>query len=141
VRRLPGWVNRWQWPQRRLLPNASAYLAYLAEAGEKPAASPISIAVDELTFGLDPSLATVVLDDPSVEGLHARLIRQEDGSLRLVDEGSVAGTWVNYTPVASEGQVLEHGDLVHFGRVGFRFTQRDPQHVRKPVITFEEPSA
>jgi len=141
MRRLPAWVNRWQWPQRRLHPNASAYLAYLTEAGEKPAIPPISIAMDELTFGLDPSLATIVLDDPSVGGLHARLTRQADGSLRLVDEGSVAGTWVNYTPVAGEGQVLEHGDLVHFGRVGFRFTQRDPQHVRRPVITFEEPPA
>jgi hypothetical protein len=130
-----------QWPQRRLHPNASAYLAYLVEGGEKPATPPISIAVDELTFGMDPNLATIVLDDPSVEGLHARLIRQDDGSLRLEDEGSVAGTWVNFAPLAEGGQVLEHGDLVHFGRVGFRFTERNPLLVRRPVITFEEPPA
>jgi hypothetical protein len=84
---------------------------------------------------LDPSQASVVLDDPSVEGLHARLLREVDGSLRLRDEGSVAGTWVNFLPVAEGGQVLQHGDLIHFGRVGFRFTQRDPVRTVKPVIT------
>jgi fermentation-respiration switch protein FrsA (DUF1100 family) len=91
--------------------------------------------MDELTFGLDPTLATMIVDDPSIEGLHARLLRDPDGTFRLVDEGSVAGTWVNYLPVTGEGQLLRHGDLVHFGRVGFRFTQREPLPVEKPVIT------
>jgi predicted component of type VI protein secretion system len=73
-----------------------------------------------------------------VEGLHARLVRQEDGSFRLIDQGSVAGTWVNYAEVPEEGQVLQHGDLIHFGRVGFRFTLRLPQNVSKPVTTLQE---
>jgi hypothetical protein len=134
-RRLPNWVNRLQWPQRRLHPKAHAYLSSLTEAGEGRGMAPISIAMDELTFGLDPNLATVILDDASVEGLHARLLHEADGSFRLIDEGSVAGTWVNYLPVGEQGQVLEHGDLVHFGRVGFRFNQREPVHASKPVIT------
>ena len=138
-RHLPEWVNRLQWPQRRLHPKAYAYLTYLPDAGGRPGAAPIPITTDELTFGLDPSQATLVLSDPSVEGLHARLLRREDGSFLLVDQGSVAGTWVNFAEVSSEGQPLEHGDLIHIGRVGFRFTQPQPQHARKPVITLEEP--
>jgi hypothetical protein len=138
-RQAPNWVNRLHWPQRRLHPKAYAYLTTLTETEGKPRLAPISIAADELTFGMDPSRASLVLDDPSVDGLHARLLRQEDGCFRLIDEGSVAGTWVNYCPVGSEGQVLEHGDQVHFGRVGFRFTLREPQPQRKPVITYEEP--
>ena len=74
-----------------------------------------------------------------MEGLHARLIRREDGSILLVDQGSVAGTWVNYIEVPEGGCVLAHGDLIHFGRRGFLFTDRQPQRTRKPVITFEEP--
>ncbi len=135
---LPHWVNRLQWPQRRLNPKAEAYLSFLPESAEKLSVAPISITASEITFGLDPSLASFVLDNPSVEGLHARLVRQEDGSFRLIDQGSVAGTWVNYAEVPEEGQVLQHGDLIHFGRVGFRFTLRLPQNVSKPVTTLQE---
>ncbi len=134
-RRLPDWVNRLQWPQRRLHPKALAHLSWLSEAGEGQRKAPISIFMDELTFGMDPNQASVLLDDPSVEGLHARLLREADNSLRLRDEGSVAGTWINYLLVHDGGQVLHHGDLIHFGRVGFRFTLRDPDHTSKPVIT------
>jgi hypothetical protein len=137
-RHLPDWINRLHWPQRRLNPKAFAFLTLLTDGGDRITETPISIAVDELTFGLDPSLATIVLDDPSVENLHARLLRQPEGAFRLVDEGSVAGTWVNYQPVPEEGILLEHGDLIHFGRKGFRFALREPQKTRKLVITYEE---
>jgi pSer/pThr/pTyr-binding forkhead associated (FHA) protein len=33
----------------------------------------------------------------------------------------VAGTWVNYQPVTGRGQLLQHGDLIHLGRVMLRF--------------------
>jgi len=135
---LPHWVNRLQWPQRRLNPKAEAFLSFLPDSAEKLSVAPISITASEITFGLDPSLASFVLDDPSVEGLHARLVRQEDGSFLLSDQGSVAGTWVNYAEVPAEGQVLQHGDLIHFGRVGFRFTLRTPQKMSKLVVTLQE---
>jgi predicted component of type VI protein secretion system len=76
-----------------------------------------------------------------VEGLHARLIRKEDGSFWLSDQGSVAGTWINYCPVPTEGAPVEHGDLLNIGRIGFRFTQREPHHPRKPVVVLLEPPA
>ena len=130
------WINRLQWPQRRRLPKADAFLTPISE--DEAAKSTIPIAADEITFGRDPSQVTWVLDDPSVEALHARMHREGD-TFRLADQGSIAGTWVNYTPVSSDGTLLEHGDLVHIGRIGFRFTQREPTHIRKPLIIPLEP--
>jgi predicted component of type VI protein secretion system len=92
------------------------------------------IASREVTFGRDPTLATMVIDLPSLEGLHARLRQGEDGSFILYDQGSVAGTWVNYVPVSSEGARLEHGDMVHIGRAKYRFLYGSPGHIRHVVI-------
>jgi hypothetical protein len=137
--RLPGWVNRLQWPQRRITPKANAYLTRISDT-ELPATSPlIPITADEITLGCDPSQATLVINDPSVEALHARLVHTPDNSYRLADESSVAGTWINYTPISREGEKLEHGDLVYIGRAGFRFTLRQPGPERKPVITLQQP--
>jgi predicted component of type VI protein secretion system len=80
----------------------------------------------------------MVLNDPSVDPLHARLIRQDDGAFRLSDEGSVAGTWVNYILVSPDGASLEHGDLLHIGRVTFRFSLRQVKPARKPVAVLLE---
>lgn len=137
-RRMPEWVNRLHWPHRRLAPEASAFLAYYSDSEDAPNLPPIPITADELTFGRDVNLSTEVLDDASVDALHARLIHEEDGSFRIVDEGSVAGTWVNYSQVPSEGTMLEHGDLVHIGRVCFRFKEREPRRFLKPVIILDK---
>jgi pSer/pThr/pTyr-binding forkhead associated (FHA) protein len=75
----------------------------------------------DISLGRDPSLSAFPLDDPSVSGLHARLIRQAGGEYLLRDQGSVAGTWINYQRLTDDGQNLHHGDLVHLGRVAFRF--------------------
>ena len=139
---LGGWVNRLHWPQRRLAPQALAYLTRLTELNPSAnTAVPVPVTADELTFGIDPRQATLILDEPSVEALHARLLRREDNSFLLFDEGSVAGTWVNYSPVLPEGTLLQHGDIIHIGRASFRFTQREPQPQRKPVVTLEEPAS
>jgi predicted component of type VI protein secretion system len=63
----------------------------------------------------------VRLQEESVAAEHARLTRREDGSYHVADLGSEAGTWVNYAPVSAEGSQLRDGDLVHIGRVPFRF--------------------
>jgi hypothetical protein len=139
--RLPGWVNRLQWPQRRITPKANAFLSRISETDQASDSTPIPITADEITLGCDPNLATLVLNDPSVEALHARLVHTPDNTYRLADEGSVAGTWINYTPISGEGAKLEHGDLVHIGRVGFRFTLRQPGPERKPVVTLQGPTA
>lgn len=138
ARRLPSWVNRLQWPQRHVAPKAYAFLARISEGDSLTTNTPIPITSEEVTLGSDPNQAILVLADPSVDALHARLLRTPEGAFRLADEGSVAGTWINYTPVSQGGSLLEHGDLVHIGRVGFRFSLRQPGPVRKPVILLEE---
>jgi pSer/pThr/pTyr-binding forkhead associated (FHA) protein len=75
-----------------------------------------------------------------VDGLHARLAPLQN-SFHLVDASSIAGTWINYTPIPPDGVMLEHGDLIHFGRSGFRFTLRDGSHRRKPTARPLEPPA
>lgn len=137
-RSLTGWVNRLNWPQRRLAPKAYAYLSPLTESGENISAEPVPISSSELTLGHDASKATLVLADPSVDALHARLIRTDDGAFRIKDEDSVAGTWVNYSPVSPEGTILKEGDVVHVGRISFRFILRDSKPLRKPVVVFQE---
>jgi len=137
-RRLPGWANRLQWPTRRVKPQVYAFLQPISDDPEKTNTKPIPISTEEITIGRDPILATLVLEDPSVEGLHARIIRKEGNDFRLLDEGSIAGTWINYTPISPEGTALKHGDLIHIGRVGFRYTLRKPGQVRKPVIIIDE---
>ena len=133
-----GWVNRIHWPQRRLASKAFAFLTPLSPSADSAEGPPVSISASELTLGRDPSQATLVLDDPSVDGLHARLSRSEAGLFRIMDQGSIAGTWVNYALVPRDGVTLEHGDLVHLGRVCLRFTLRQPSHTPKPVVHFEE---
>jgi len=98
---------------------SDASLLRLGPVGEE--GQPIPLTGGDLTLGRDPSLAAVVLEDPSVAGMHARIIRQAGGDYLVRDQGSVAGTWVNYEPVPSQGRRLRHGDLIHLGRVAFRF--------------------
>jgi hypothetical protein len=140
-RHFPGWVSRLHWPQHNAAAKAFAFLRRIDESGELPADPPIAIVSDETSIGRDPNLAVLVLNDPSVEGLHACLNRQADGSFRLADAGSIAGTWINYSPINQEGARLEHGDLVHIGRICFRFSIQKPQTVRKPVIITEAADA
>jgi hypothetical protein len=128
------WLNRISWPQRRPAQRAYATLLPLSDSTETETAPVIPISSPEITFGSDPSHVTQVLKDASVEGYHARLSREANGDFYLLDEGSTAGTWVNYTPVSHEGTRLEHGDLIHFGRVGYRFMLKEPRRGRKPVV-------
>jgi hypothetical protein len=84
----------------------------------------------DIFIGSDPSLTAVPLEDPSVDRMHARLIRQVDGSYLLKDQGSVAGTWVNYEEVPKEGLLLADGDRIHFGRAFFQFIRPNIPHRR-----------
>jgi hypothetical protein len=137
--RLSGWVNRLHWPKRRMAAKASVQLIPLSGVNDDGHILPIPIITEEVTFGRDPKQATFVLDNPSVEGLHARVTRDADGTYWLIDEGSVAGTWVNYRQITDKKITLEQDDLIHIGGVGFRFTQHEPQLTLKPVITLTEP--
>ena len=107
-----------------------AYLAWESEAGD-----PIALIGVDLTFGRDAALSSVVLDDPSVSGLHPRLIRLADGAYVLKDQGSIGGTYINFTALSDAGQRLQHGDRVHIGRLAFRFRLADPPPPRPVQVT------
>ncbi|TAK14440.1 MAG: FHA domain-containing protein [Anaerolineae bacterium] len=127
---------RLRWPQRPAPAAAPfAYLVRIDEAGEPIGDGVFSIVNREVAFGADPAQATLPLEDPAVEPLHARLWRDEQGQFTLSDNDSVAGTWLNYSPVTRVGSKLEHGDLVHIGRVGFRFSFSTPPRTRKATVT------
>jgi len=76
---------------------------------------------------------TRILDDPSVSPLHARLVQQA-GEFILTDEKSVAGTSVNYELLSAPCR-LHHGDVLHFGRLSYRFMLRKPPERPRPKIT------
>ena len=107
-----------------------AFLLWEPEAGD-----PIPLIGVDLTFGRDAALASVVLDDASISGLHARLIRQADGGYILKDQGSIGGTYVNFDPLPEAGRRLQHGDRVHIGRLSFRFRLADAPAPRSVSVT------
>ena len=66
--------------------------------------------------GRDPELY-LVIDDPSVSRLHARISVGAEG-ITLVDMRSSNGTFVNSKRI--ESRTIESGDLVRFGNLEFR---------------------
>ena len=85
-------------------------------------------------MGSDSVKSMVVLDSPTVDGLHARVFQSFDGEYLLADTGSIAGTWLNYAPVSTQGAHLQHGDLIHIGRMAFRFELRNASGLRQPQV-------
>jgi pSer/pThr/pTyr-binding forkhead associated (FHA) protein len=60
----------------------------------------------------------IELGDPAVSRLHATLVRAQDGSWAIVDEGSSNGTTINADPDPITPHVevpLRDGDRVHVG--------------------------
>lgn len=111
---------------------SAAYLVRLKEDGVPITAPPIPITMQEITFGSDPIQASYILDDPSVSPLHARL-KEGHGEYTLSDEGSVAGTWINYEQVTTP-RCLQHGDVLHIGRLSYRFMLQNPPERPKPRV-------
>ena len=121
--------------------HAEAHLIPIDALGAEGEAIPLT--GTDFILGNDPSLTPFPLNDPSVAGLHARLTRQAAGGYLLRDQGSVAGTWINYELVPDEGRKLQHGDLVHIGRIAFRFrlpVPPPPSEVRIRPAKDDQPS-
>ena len=72
-------------------------------------------------FGRAPEYANVVIDDPRVSRYHCRIAENPDKELVLYDEGGSSGTFVNFEPVAMEGQVLQSDDIINVGPIQFIF--------------------
>jgi hypothetical protein len=96
--------------------------------------APVGLDGSDLTIGSDPALCGLLVDDPSVSGIHARLTRRAAGVFSLRDQDSVAGTWVNEAPVAGSGRDLAHGDRIRFGRAAYRFRLATPPGETRVVV-------
>jgi hypothetical protein len=125
-------------PAQSKVVNAPASFVQLNADGQPATANPLPLAEYEITFGTDPVQATLVLDHPSISSLHARLKQTQDEGFVLSDAGSVAGTWVNYESIPPEGHRLEHGDVVNFGQLTYRFQLRAPIPVSEPKVAPEK---
>jgi len=121
--------------------NAPASLIRLRSDLEPMTGNPIPLIEDQNTFGTDPVQSNIVLDDLSIAPRHARINQIEDGTFHIRDEGSIAGTWVNYEPIGKEGYTLRHGDVIHFGQLAFRFQLKNPSSAKEPKITREKTAA
>lgn len=130
-------ASRMLWSRPAKPPAAPAYLVKLNAAGEPINGNPIPLITQEITFGADPVQAIIVLDDESISPLHARLRQTVEGEFILADQGSIAGTWVNYEPLDRDGRPLKHGDVIHFGQLKYRFTLREAPALPPPTITPE----
>lgn len=133
--RLSRWVNRLHWPRQTNDSRDVAYLNRINETNSGNALPQIVIVDDEITLGSDPDQATFVISDPAIEPIHAKLKRVGESEFHVSDQGTVAGTWLNYSMIPTEGVTVKHGDLIHIGSIGFRLTFRNPKPARKPVIT------
>jgi hypothetical protein len=126
------------WASQGQVKASQAYLVRLKDDGQPITAPPIPIGSAETTFGNDPIHASYLLDDPSVSPLHARLKMEAGGTFILADENSTAGTWVNYEQLR-EPRRLQHGDIIHFGRLSYRFMLRRPPERPTPRLTPTKP--
>jgi hypothetical protein len=113
---------------------------------ESPQILRISLTGIDLILGSDASLTPTPLEDPSVSGMHARIIRLANGKYKIQDLDSDAGTWINYHQVEPKGQILQHNDLIHLGRVAYRFHYAEPPaprqiHIQPMAKDNEQPAA
>lgn len=79
-------------------------------------------------------VADVRLEDPHVSRRHAIVAIRGDGpdAVRVLDDRSSGGTFVNGTPVTVAQ--LHDGDIVRVGRVWFRYTEIAPQVKRRRTL-------
>jgi hypothetical protein len=134
------WLSRLSWYKRsenKEKPNA--VLEPLTEEAKSLFKNAIPVYNTEIRFGNDPSRATLFLKDDSVSDLHAQLTISDSQTYQLQDKDSTAGTWVNYQMLKNEKQILQNGDIIHFGILGFRFLIKDPGVPQKVIFVQEEP--
>lgn len=75
----------------------------------------------DVTFGSAPDAVDVVIDEPGVSRLHARIRRAANNEFWLYDEGSIAGTFLNHERLGLAPHRLQHNDVIQLGRVTLRF--------------------
>ncbi|MDY0125931.1 MAG: FHA domain-containing protein [Anaerolineaceae bacterium] len=100
---------------------------------QTPSAEKPHLLTKEVTLiGRDPMLANLILENPSIEPLHAEIHFFPDGRIRLTDFNSTSGTYVNFKPVGAHGTALQHADLIHLGTLLFRFNSVTRTQISSP---------
>jgi hypothetical protein len=109
-------------PSKKQPEKALARLVRLNEVTrEEIPENDLSIKEKNVTLGSDPRIVTLEISSSTVSPVHARVQLTPSGAFLINDQNSAAGTWVNFSPVSSQGTYLENGDLVHIGKVLYRF--------------------
>lgn len=134
-------------PAATPIPSAPAWLIQVGEDGGQVLENEEStlnrrllpLKRKETLLGSDPLRSQICLTSPSVSPVHARIVLNEAGEYWIFDQGSLAGTWVNYMPVGGGGMCLRHGDLIHIGFVTLRFEiSKKPQPNPAIVRSYQE---
>ena len=81
----------------------------------------IELTAADVTLGCDPEAVDIIIEAPGISRLHARIRRTATEEYWLYDEGSAAGTFLNYERLALAPKMLQHNDLVQLGQVTLRF--------------------
>jgi hypothetical protein len=86
----------------------------------------IELVANDVTLGREAESVDIIVDDPGVSRLHARVRRSASGEYWLYDEGSNSGTFLNYERLGLAPRRMQHGDIIQIGRVTLRFTLELP---------------
>lgn len=117
----------------------NAWLVPLNDHFEALRAKAIPLTRSELIIGRDSRQSQLVIPSPAMAEVHAFLTRDNNGDFWLADNNSIAGTWVNYAPISTQGLRLRHGDLVHFAKNAYRFELTNPPPEREAqLITYND---
>jgi hypothetical protein len=93
----------------------------------------------EWIIGSDEKLSRLVIKNSALDSKHSMLVRSSQGNYWLSDQNSIAGTWVNFTPITAKGVILKHGDLIHFAKAMYRFELSHPTEDSEiQIITYNQ---
>jgi hypothetical protein len=81
----------------------------------------IELLANDVTLGRETGSVDIIVEDPSVSRLHARVRRSASDEYWLYDEGSSNGTFLNYERLGLAPRRMQHGDIIQIGRVTLRF--------------------
>ena len=87
----------------------------------------------EMLVGRNKKLCKIILNLPSVEKTHALITTSTEGQVKIANRSTKSGTWVNFAPISPQGANLHPGDLVHFGKVAFRFEFSRPDLIAEEL--------
>lgn len=134
------WTEALNWQLRKPPAQVVFSLQRLGDDGQPTRLQPQPVSAIPVILGSDSRQASFIIDEPGIAPQHARIELDGRGQFTLLDLGSPAGTWHNYQPVKNQASSLHNGDLLHLGRIGFRFTLPARASLRQVKISFEDPS-